>query len=245
MSTDRTSCTAFVVLRQIFLFFLFYLYETRLYNAFCEEVETVYQLVIPAAKQKPFHPAVTCHSSRKAGNKPAGEAAETDAKNNNRQLKAVNVSETPLPDVIKSSGPAFRFRQASCRASTPEKMLDLAFTGNEVVFDVAKTALHGIQDAVTETAASLGPPDDTNDISVTKELGAPPLLERSGALPRQNDVVVKPTLGHFLLAAHACTLAGLQAVYKGDLKDFKEDAIANADAVTPVGGMLLRDYVLQ
>lgn len=39
-------------------------------------------------------------------------------------------------------------------------------------------------------------------------------------------------------------LASLQAVSKGDLKDFRRDAIANADAVTQIDALLIREYML-
>eukprot|EP00961_Rhodomonas_salina_P248855 3363407-Rhodomonas_salina.2 len=84
--------------------------------------------------------------------------------------------------------------------------------------------------------------DQTNgDHPIQTELAVPV------SAPEVNVNVEKstrPSFGHCLLAGHACVLASLQAVSKGDLKDFRKDAIANADAVTPLGAMLLRDFVL-
>jgi len=64
------------------------------------------------------------------------------------------------------------------------------------------------------------------------------------AAPSSQKPAVQPSMGHVLLAGHACTLAGLRALEKGDSKGFRQDAIANAGAMTPLGAMLLRDYVM-
>jgi len=54
----------------------------------------------------------------------------------------------------------------------------------------------------------------------------------------------KASPAHVLLAGHALTLAAIQGAAKGHLRGFKEDAVANAEAVTPLGALVLRQHVL-
>jgi len=53
--------------------------------------------------------------------------------------------------------------------------------------------------------------------------------------------VSKPTPGHLVMACHSFTLAAIQGVFKGDFTSFKEDAAENAQAVTPVGALMVRN----
>lgn len=85
----------------------------------------------------------------------------------------------------------------------------------------------------------------------------------------QNEpTVVRAAPSHFLLAAHSFTLATIQVlssvshavslrsvsrltrrcwrdqgVLKGDLSDFKKDALCNAETMTPVGAHFMREHI--
>eukprot|EP00961_Rhodomonas_salina_P044376 596143-Rhodomonas_salina.2 len=50
-------------------------------------------------------------------------------------------------------------------------------------------------------------------------------------------------MSHFYLAAHSFTLAAIQGVLKGDLRDVTKDALANAETVTPVGAHFMREHI--
>jgi len=74
----------------------------------------------------------------------------------------------------------------------------------------------------------------------SKALAAPVAPVEAKAEP----TVVKAGPAHFLLSAHAFTLAVVQGVIKGDLKDVTKDALANAEAITPVGSHYIREHVM-
>ena len=69
-------------------------------------------------------------------------------------------------------------------------------------------------------------------------------LNKSGALlpvvleppQKTQPIIAKASPSHILLTCHAITLAGIQSATSGDVhgKFFKENATANAEAVTPV-----------
>jgi len=65
-------------------------------------------------------------------------------------------------------------------------------------------------------------------------------LTVAGAEVPKGTSVSTATPGHFVLASHALTLAAVQGVIKGDFSKFKEDAVKNAEAMTPVGGFVVR-----
>ena len=62
----------------------------------------------------------------------------------------------------------------------------------------------------------------------------------SAELPKEGKSVSAATPGHFVVASHALTLAAIQGALKGDFKNFKQDATKNAEAMTPVGGFVVR-----
>ena len=57
------------------------------------------------------------------------------------------------------------------------------------------------------------------------------------------SAVVHPSPAHLSLSCHALVLAAAQGIKKGDFENFNSDAVANANAVTPVGGVLLKKYL--
>ena len=75
-------------------------------------------------------------------------------------------------------------------------------------------------------------------------------LNKSGAFPpvvlepfqKTQPIIAKASPSHILLTCHAITLAGIQSATSGDVqgKKFKENATANAEAVTPVCALDLR-----
>mmetsp|Transcript_62899 Transcript_62899/g.150497 ORF Transcript_62899/g.150497 Transcript_62899/m.150497 type:complete len:139 (+) Transcript_62899:1-417(+) len=82
-------------------------------------------------------------------------------------------------------------------------------------------------------AAPLAP---TKALAVIPE-GAPAPLDAAGAK------LARPSPGHLLMMAHACTLAAVEGVLKMDLSNFSAEAAANAQAVTPIGGAVLRTHL--
>ena len=50
---------------------------------------------------------------------------------------------------------------------------------------------------------------------------------------------------HLVSACHAVSLAVLQGVARGDLKNVRRDAVQNASSVTPVGGLLVHEYFMR
>mmetsp|Transcript_49736 Transcript_49736/g.99853 ORF Transcript_49736/g.99853 Transcript_49736/m.99853 type:complete len:112 (-) Transcript_49736:207-542(-) len=73
------------------------------------------------------------------------------------------------------------------------------------------------------------------EMSASKALAAP-----LASAEVKEPTVTKAGPGHILLSAHAFTLAVVQGVLKGDLQNVKEDTLANAEAITPVGSHYLR-----
>ena len=73
-------------------------------------------------------------------------------------------------------------------------------------------------------------------ISVPVATGAEVVSQKM--VSQKKTAVANP--GHLVLGAHAFTLAALQGVYKGSFSNFKDDAVKNASAVTPVGAHVVR-----
>ena len=48
---------------------------------------------------------------------------------------------------------------------------------------------------------------------------------------------------HLVLATHAITLATMQGISKGDMTDLGDDAVLNAQSVTPVGAFIVRELL--
>ena len=72
------------------------------------------------------------------------------------------------------------------------------------------------------------------------ENGEPTTSKESSCILRTS----KASPSHMVLAGHACVLAAIQGTTKCDMQRFRQDAAANAEAVTPVGALLLRKYIL-
>ena len=60
---------------------------------------------------------------------------------------------------------------------------------------------------------------------------------------RAGSAVVHPSPAHLSLSCHALVLAAAQGIKRGDFDNFNSDAVANANAVTPVGGVLLKKHL--
>jgi len=60
---------------------------------------------------------------------------------------------------------------------------------------------------------------------------------------RAGSAVVHPSPVHLSLSCHALVLAAAQGIKRGDFDNFNSDAVANANAVTPVGGVLLKKHL--
>jgi len=52
--------------------------------------------------------------------------------------------------------------------------------------------------------------------------------------------VCKASPGHLVMACHSFSLAAIQGVFKGDFESFKADALDNAQAMTPLGALVVR-----
>ena len=63
--------------------------------------------------------------------------------------------------------------------------------------------------------------------------------------PFASGIKHRPSPAHLLLAGNACVLAAIQGVSKRDFDSFRKNARENAEAVTPLGALLLQKYVLQ
>ena len=64
-------------------------------------------------------------------------------------------------------------------------------------------------------------------------------LEPGGA----RSTVAHPSPSHLSLSCHALVLPAAQGIKKGDFDNFNSDAVANANEVTPVGGVVLKKYL--
>jgi hypothetical protein len=79
---------------------------------------------------------------------------------------------------------------------------------------------------------------DVAAMAPAKAISVPVAAGAELATDKKQTAMANP--GHLVLGAHAFTLAALQGVYKGDFSTFKDDAVKNAAAVTPVGGYVVR-----
>jgi hypothetical protein len=57
------------------------------------------------------------------------------------------------------------------------------------------------------------------------------------------SAVAHPSPSHLSLSCHALVLAAAQGIKKGDFDNFNSDAVANANAVTQAGGVLLKKHL--
>jgi hypothetical protein len=55
---------------------------------------------------------------------------------------------------------------------------------------------------------------------------------------------VRASPAHLVLSMHALTLAIVDCVLKGEMKNVREDAVKNAGSVTPLGAFILREHLL-
>ena len=75
-------------------------------------------------------------------------------------------------------------------------------------------------------------------------LAAPACVVAPSPGHKVNEAPCRPSPSHLFLAGNAVTLAALQGVARGDLKDVRKDAVANASSVTTVGAFILREYLM-
>ena len=62
--------------------------------------------------------------------------------------------------------------------------------------------------------------------------------QRSRDAAQDDQTVERASPGQLILCFHAFTLAAAQGVVKGDFSCFMQDAASNAEAVTPLGGVM-------
>mmetsp|Transcript_190 Transcript_190/g.498 ORF Transcript_190/g.498 Transcript_190/m.498 type:complete len:212 (+) Transcript_190:62-697(+) len=86
------------------------------------------------------------------------------------------------------------------------------------------------------------PPEADLVVISDTTLDKAPSLQIATILNRENSPS-RPSFGHCIIVANACTLAALQAMSRGDFTDMDKDAVANAESMSPLGAMLLKRYV--
>ena len=59
----------------------------------------------------------------------------------------------------------------------------------------------------------------------------------------KDQALFKANPSHLLMSCHAVALATLESVWAGDFSQLEDKATANAQAVTPVGAVMLRQHV--
>jgi hypothetical protein len=104
-------------------------------------------------------------------------------------------------------------------------------------------------DAIKDDFVAAGRVNFSQPAGVQPQLALPLLgVDRASTpgapLPaRAGSAVVHPSPAHLSLSCHALVLAAAQGIKRGDFDNFNSDAVANANAVTPVGGVLLKKHL--
>ena len=69
-------------------------------------------------------------------------------------------------------------------------------------------------------------------------------VDTHGQTVRHAKQVSRATPAHLVLASHAVALAAVQGVCKGDMTGVKDEAVVNAQSVTPVGAFIVQELLL-